>query len=203
MNKLPENPLTMIGLTIIAIIIFVGGWFLLNIFLASYLDLPGSRASFKDISETSLIAEPAVRLGAELCGECHPQILEEWSQSEHRTVDCENCHDPGGPHANLHIHQTIYDSKTLCVPCHEKTGYGPVDFPQVDSQEHSQGLPCTQCHNPTCPDVGGAPLSIHTVYEGVDCRICHGSQGFHPAPSDHEQRPIESCIYCHKQGGDS
>jgi len=191
------------GLAVVALAVFIGGWILLDAFLAPYLDQPGSRVSFQQIAQASVMDREVSYLGEELCGECHPEVVEQWLYSKHNTVSCEECHAPGGPHSMGLVSQTIYDPEILCATCHEESGYKPADFCQVRCEEHSKGLPCTQCHNPTCPDVAGAPRSIHTVYEGVDCRICHGSQGFHPAPADHAQRPIESCAHCHEQEGET
>ena len=202
MSKLPQNPFITVSLVLVSLALFIGGWILLDAFLAPYLGLPGSRASFQEISQDTAMGKSVVHLGTEQCGECHNTILEEWLDSEHGTVVCENCHGPGGLHVEEFASMTVNTTASLCITCHEESCSRPGDFPQVISTEHCGGLPCLHCHNPMCPDVGRAPPSIHTVYEGVDCRICHGPQGFHPAPANHAQRPIESCAHCHEQGGD-
>jgi len=203
MSKLPQNPLITMGLALVALAVFIGGWILLDAFFAPYLDQPGSRASFQEISQDYVMNKSVACLGTELCGECHQEILEGWLDSEHCTVVCENCHEPGGLHIEGLASMTVNTSSSLCITCHEESSLRPGDFPQVISAEHCGGLLCLNCHNPMCPDVGTAPTSIHTIYEGMNCLVCHGAQGFHPAPADHAQRTIESCAHCHEQGGDT
>ncbi|UCB43094.1 MAG: hypothetical protein JSV77_00140 [Dehalococcoidales bacterium] len=203
MSKLPQNPLITMGLAVVALAVFIFGWILLDAFLAPYLDQPGSRVSFQEIAQASVMERQVSYLGTEQCGDCHQTILGEWLESEHCTVVCESCHGSGGLHVEESTSMIVNTSADLCITCHEACCSRPDDFPQVVSAEHCGGFSCIHCHNPMCPDVGGAPPSIHTVYKGVDCRICHGTQGFHPAPADHAQRPIESCTHCHEQGGDT
>ena len=202
MSKLPQNPLITVSLVLVSLALFIGGWILLDAFLAPYLGLSGSRASFQEISQDYAMGRVVVHVVTERCSEWHPLISGEWSDSKHGAVGCECCHGPGGPHVEGLASMTVDTSASLCITCHEECYSRPADFPQIISADHCGGLSCLNCHSPMCPDVGGAPLSIHTLYEGVDCRICHGAQGFHPAPADHAQRPIESCAHCHEQGGD-
>jgi cytochrome c556 len=50
------------------------------------------------------------------------------------------------------------DTAVLCARCHEANAAKPRNFPQVDTEEHSTGLPCDTCHQPHRPVIvaGGA-----------------------------------------------
>lgn len=43
-----------------------------------------------------------------------------------------------------------------------------------------------------------APLIPHPIEGQRECGQCHGANGMKPAPADHEGRPVESCLICHK-----
>jgi cytochrome b subunit of formate dehydrogenase len=45
----------------------------------------------------------------------------------------------------------------------------------------------------------GAPMP-HPVEGQEQCETCHGATGMKPQPADHEGRPVESCLVCHKPG---
>ena len=44
------------------------------------------------------------------------------------------------------------------------------------------------------------PLIPHPVAGQEQCDACHSDSGFKPVPSDHQGRPVESCLICHKPG---
>ena len=43
------------------------------------------------------------------------------------------------------------DTKVLCARCHTATAAKPKSFPQVNPEEHSNGMPCKTCHDPHSP----------------------------------------------------
>jgi hypothetical protein len=50
------------------------------------------------------------------------------------------------------------DTAVLCAQCHRASAAKPKNFPQVEPDSHSTGLPCETCHKPHSPgmDAGGA-----------------------------------------------
>lgn len=202
MSRRPLNPWPVAGIVLMALIVFSGGWILLDGFLKPYLVQPGSGAVFQEVSQAAAMEQPVIYLGPERCGECHRSILSEWLHSPHRTVVCENCHDPGRSHVEEVVPMTVNASSSLCLTCHKEPGSRPCAFAQADADGHGGGLSCLECHSPMHPDVEEAPQMIHTTYQGADCLICHASQAFQPAPTDHEQRSAMSCRHCHDGPGE-
>lgn len=195
MNKFLVNPLIILGTVIVTIAISLGGWVLIDELLEPYA-VYGTRALYQEASRAVTMNQPVVYQGTEYCGQCHPPIEQEWLHSAHKTVACEDCHGPGGPHlSNTSIDQI--DTANLCLTCHASLASRPDTFPQVDPGEHSGGLVCTACHNPMHPDSSQPPLMPHTFYQVEQCLICHGSQSFRPVPANHEDRPVEGCPRCH------
>lgn len=43
-----------------------------------------------------------------------------------------------------------------------------------------------------------APVIPHTIEGQRKCNQCHGAKGMKPMPADHEGRPVESCLICHR-----
>ncbi len=192
--------LIVLGTTLLVVAIFIGGWILLDKTLSpSYIPY-GTRTLYQEAARAVTMEQPVVYLGAERCGECHFPIEQEWVHSAHRTVACENCHGPGSAHVENGVSNLVNTSANLCLTCHARLVSRPDTFPQVHPEEHSSGLPCLQCHNPMHPDISKPPQMTGTLSEGTDCLACHGSQGFLPFPTDHEQRSTESCPQCHVEG---
>ncbi len=59
---------------------------------------------------------------------------------------------------------------------------------------------------PTATPVAGGDnrslgsLMPHAVTGMEKCDTCHGPKGIKPMPANHEGRPVESCLICHKPG---
>jgi cytochrome b subunit of formate dehydrogenase len=45
-----------------------------------------------------------------------------------------------------------------------------------------------------------APLIPHQLEGRKKCKQCHSSSGMAPMPANHQGRPVESCLICHKPG---
>ncbi len=45
-------------------------------------------------------SRPMVYADPNLCGKCHQNNHNSWSQSKHASVSCENCHGPGQSHVD-------------------------------------------------------------------------------------------------------
>jgi hypothetical protein len=74
-------------------------------------------------------------------------------------VTCEACHGPLASHADdPSIQPAKLNTAGLCAQCHESSAAKPQKFPQVDTANHSGGLPCETCHQPHSPAIpaGGA-----------------------------------------------
>lgn len=190
-----------VGTTLLVVAIFIGGWVLLDKFLSPSYFPDGTRTLYQEASRAITMKQPAVYVGAERCGQCHFSTEQEWLHSSHKVVTCENCHGPGSAHVETGIANSVNTSVNLCLTCHARLVSRPESFPQIYSEEHSGGLPCLQCHNPMHPDISNPPQMTHTLYQGVDCLACHGSQGLRPVPAGHEQRSGESCPQCHIKRG--
>ena len=79
---------------------------------------------------------------------------------KHAGVNCEACHGPQAQHADdpTSVKPDQLDTAVLCARCHEANAAKLKNFPQVDTAEHSSGLPCDTCHQPHSPVItaGGA-----------------------------------------------
>ncbi len=93
-------------------------------------------------------ADPdAGRVGAETCGMCHEEIYESVRATPHGKLAperfCENCHGPGGEHADDDGNPEKIRRVPDCASCHAS------DFPRHSwsrSDHRRAGLDCTDCH---------------------------------------------------------
>ena len=103
--------------------------------------------------------KPLHYAGHEACETCHSDILATKQAGKHAPLHCEACHGPLYEHTNdPSITPPKLDTAVLCVRCHEASAARPHTFPQVNSADHSNGLPCETCHQPHSPALtpGGA-----------------------------------------------
>ncbi len=125
------------------------------------------------------------KINADLCTECHEDIVEEYMQAKfvHGPVEaglCNVCHDS---HATPHRGQLVAEANTLCLSCHETVDDGihvvrgvtgrahPLSGPK-DPSRKGRVFDCTGCHNPH----GGN--STYYFQRGIGsrmqlCLICH------------------------------
>ena len=53
------------------------------------------------------------------------------------------------------VKPVLPDTAVLCVRCHTASAAKPKGFPQVNPEEHSNGLACGQCHQAHSPAMDG------------------------------------------------
>ncbi len=98
---------------------------------------------------------PVGYAGSKSCGEedCHSTLYKVWSESRHKTVNCETCHGPSANHVkNVRVMPPpANESRDFCGLCHYKRAARPKDFPQIDPLTHGENLKCAYCHNPHKP----------------------------------------------------
>lgn len=98
---------------------------------------------------------PVEHASSQSCSEenCHKTIYSIWSESGHKTVNCETCHGPSEKHvSNTRIMPPpANDSREYCGLCHFKNTARPEEFPQIDPETHGENLKCAYCHNPHKP----------------------------------------------------
>lgn len=200
MGKSKLGPWSVAAIVVVAMFAFVGGWLLLDKMLEPYFIAEGARAGYQENTRTELMEQPVVFVGAEVCGQCHPEVRLDWLYSAHGSVTCESCHAPGVTHIVDSEEMLVNDSPELCLGCHTSLTARPSEFPQVDDEAHSQGRLCIQCHNPMHPGIfnPAAPRRAHFTYEGLDCLVCHGSDSPKPVPESHVGRTMASCGQCHQ-----
>jgi hypothetical protein len=65
---------------------------------------------------------------------------------------------PPDPAVTMHaddpsIKPVLPDTAVLCARCHAASAAKPKNFPQVNIDEHSGGVPCQTCHQPHSPAI--------------------------------------------------
>jgi uncharacterized CHY-type Zn-finger protein len=113
----------------------------------------GQYGHFRGDAIQEIAAKPVVYAGHEACETCHADVLDVKAKGKHVRVACESCHGPLATHADDpgSVQPEKLDTAVLCVRCHEANSAKPKWFPQVNSAEHSNGLPCDTCHQPHGP----------------------------------------------------
>ncbi len=119
----------------------------------------GQYGHYRGAAIAEIAAHPVHFAGHQTCETCHSDIAQTKSAGKHAQVNCEACHGPLAKHADdPSIDPGKPDVAVLCVRCHSASAARPKDFPQVDADQHSGGIPCTTCHQPHNPVIaaGGA-----------------------------------------------
>ncbi|MBI5399083.1 hypothetical protein HZB07_00505 [Candidatus Saganbacteria bacterium] len=91
------------------------------------------------------------------CQYCHEKNYTTWSNSRHKTVNCETCHGPANKHTEdpSAVKPTKPHARKDCLICHAINISKPKTFPQVSPREHFPDQICWTCHEPHVP-IGGA-----------------------------------------------
>ena len=120
----------------------------------------GKYGHYRAAAMDEIAAHPLHFAGHQACETCHVDVLDVKKNGKHANVNCEACHGPLASHADdpASVTPRKPDTATLCVRCHAASAARPKDFPQVQAEEHSAGLPCETCHQPHSPAMtaGGA-----------------------------------------------
>ena len=131
----------------------------------------------------------------------------------HRTLDCEDCHTPGGagglqwvntPSDCLACHQDAYQATTnpdhvaggfpeTCEQCHSSTMWRPAGF---NHQTIPAGAACVDCHLANCQATTN-PDHLANNFPDT-CDQCHTTTAWIPASFNHNAIPPGTrCVDCH------
>ncbi len=137
-----------------------------------------------------------------VCLDCHQDKYSMWEKSNHRTVNCENCHGPAMTHLETGASPVVDTSRELCGVCHASLISRPSRFPQVDMGEMGGEAECITCHDPHDPRAGMPPKVPHTLEGRTDCQVCHNPQKHEPWVTPPPQIPHSlegrtECLSCH------
>jgi hypothetical protein len=101
-------------------------------------------------------SKAVVFAGRTACLDCHGDTVPD--KSVHKNVHCEACHGAMGDHAlgNIDPKPKKLNPRLLCLTCHTKLAGRPATFPQIGPTEHYGDGPCTDCHLPHSPKLGGS-----------------------------------------------
>jgi uncharacterized CHY-type Zn-finger protein len=113
----------------------------------------GEYGHYRGDAIREIAAQPVAFAGHQACETCHTDVVEVKTGGKHAHVNCEACHGPLEKHAEDpgNVPPAKLDTAVLCVRCHGANGARPKNFPQVNAEEHSAGLPCDTCHQPHSP----------------------------------------------------
>lgn len=159
--------------------------------------------------------------GAVVCSECHDDIVELKSRSNHRNVACEACHGPAAGHVEApdEVIPVAPRGRGYCPLCHGFDPSRPTGFPQIITELHNPGKACMTCHNPHDPLLPHSPEECSACHreiantkrisphESLECTTCH------EVPKQHLATPRfvlakkpqnrEFCGKCHDKGANS
>ncbi len=117
----------------------------------------GQYGHYRGAAITEIAAHQAKFAGHEACDTCHSDVVDVKNKGKHEQVNCEACHGPQAAHAaDPTITPAKLDTGVLCVRCHAASAARPKNFPQVEAEEHSSGVPCETCHQPHSPAIDGS-----------------------------------------------
>lgn len=122
----------------------------------------GKYGSFRGDNLAEQAALPVVHGTPESCAECHEDQVKTKTAGKHAAVPCQTCHGPLATHVkeNGMEPMVVNRSYALCARCHQKLEARPKTFPQIDMQEHVEGMGmkledneavCLTCHQPHSP----------------------------------------------------
>ncbi len=143
---------------------------------------------------------PIQYVSSSVCIDCHQNQYSMWEKSDHKTVNCENCHGPAKPHLETSARLVVDTSRELCGLCHAKLISRPSNFPQVDMEEMGEQAECVTCHNPHDPRAGMPPQVPHVLDERADCQSCHNPHeplDIIPPHIPHSLEGHTECLSCH------
>lgn len=147
----------------------------------------GTYGHYRADAVDQIAAQRVNYAGYTACVDCHEDIYDQNQKSNHRGVSCEACHGPAAKHVEVpdEFVPPTPKQRGYCPLCHGYDPSRPTGFPQIVTELHNPGKPCTACHNPH------DPLLPHTPEE---CSACHREIADVKRISHHTSLP---CIKCH------
>ena len=167
----------------------------------TYLGIMGSPAVWE--TTFTIGGNPSTEstlVGSGTCRACHPDTFDSLQNYQHRFIECEFCHGPGGEHAGSPSSDNIIvdTSSSLCGRCHTRgdsqnrieTEDGLIKYNQqfdellVGSKSYFQ---CIECHDPhvslnsethnaltsDCTDCHNQKINQAHMKAGLECTDCH------------------------------
>lgn len=118
----------------------------------------GKYGHYRAAAIGEIAAHPLHYAGQDTCETCHTDVAGAKKTGKHASVHCEACHGPQAKHADDpgNVTPAKLDTATLCVRCHSASAARPKNFPQMNADEHANGLPCETCHQPHSPAIAAA-----------------------------------------------
>jgi ABC-type nickel/cobalt efflux system permease component RcnA len=131
--------------------------FLVFLVIRRYVIPPsfGQYGHYRGAAVTEISQRPLHFAGHDACETCHTDQADAKKAGKHAHVNCEACHGPLAKHADdpTSVTPVKPDTAVLCVRCHSASAARPKTFPQVNADEHSNGVPCQTCHQPHNPAI--------------------------------------------------
>jgi len=157
---------------------------------------------------------------AELCGECHSDVIAANAVSKHHPVEAGECSSCHKPHSGKIKNLLLDKEPRLCLGCHkdinEVVTKGVAHAPAKDEcsgchSSHSsgfvslltEGMPtqCLTCHDGDDPDFKSKHLGL--AGSQIDCRKCHDPHGSKDErlilKNNHDPFSSGSCDACHTE----
>ena len=168
-----------------------------------------------------LTNQDSTYVGEKVCAECHAHADEHAGLGVHvkafranprtsrQSEVCEACHGPGSKHAQETLNHKLIIGFThdwgtpvptmnaLCLSCHQ----GGQRINWVRSTHDTNGLACTDCHNPMLKNSLTGALVRNSIVE--TCYTCHPQQRAEFLKRSHMPVPEGkmSCEDCHNPHG--
>ena len=179
----------------------------------------GETGNYRWDANFEIMQQNVLNQNSNVCGECHKEILDYKQKDAHYNVPCVDCHGAGNVHVNYFKGDSLKgitkESAFLkkeynlegCLYCHRKLKARPIDFPQIDQQEHYSFLKindlktkCIECHNPHQPLYLLTDIKKSRIHPIVyRCSDCHKNKP-EKSPAEVENHPtVFECKDCHKE----
>jgi hypothetical protein len=159
--------------------------------------------------------------GYQVCTNCHSNIYNSLTKSNHKGVSCETCHGPAAKHTGSpgEYKPIVPREREHCQLCHAFNPSRPTGFPQIIAETHNPGKACMACHephNPLVPQVISECSACHRTianqkrvshHASLSCEQCHKVTEKHLTNPKLEKagKPVERafCGQCHAKDADS
>ncbi len=182
--KTPKIPQQLISLIILFAL------FLTALIVARSILVPksfGKYGYYRADAVNEIASLPIQYAGSKTCIECHSDVNDLKSKSNHSALSCEVCHNAAAKHAEApdEFTPSAPREREFCPVCHGYNPSRPTGFPQILPAVHNPGKPCMSCHNPHNPMLPRTPQ---------DCSACHREISNEKNVSPHVSL---ACTKCH------